>query len=368
MEYRKLPRGDEKLSTLGLGMGGIEKCSPDEIQAVIERAIENGINFFDLCAGGKVVYEPFGKAIKGKRERVHFQLHFGAVYKDSGEYGWSRDLKKIKKTFEWEMNLLGTDFVDFGFLHCVDEESDLKDITKNGIFDFVKGLKEKGIVKHIGFSSHTPSIANKLLDTGVADIMMLSVNPAYDLERGDEYGIGTTKERAELFRRCEREGVGITVMKPFHGGQLLAENTSPFRKALTKNQCIQYCLDRPAVLAVVPGVRNLNDLYELLKYPSSNEEERDYSVIAEFTPESAVGNCVYCNHCQPCPAKIDIGIVNKYYDLSLAGDKMAKNHYDKLAIKADACKKCGHCDKRCPFKVKQQEKMKKIAEYFGKGV
>lgn len=80
----------------------------------------------------------------------------------------------------------------------------------------------------------------------------------------------------------------------------------------------------------------------------------------------AVGNCVYCNHCQPCPAGIDIGIVNKYYDLALAGGKMTADHYGKLKIKADACIKCGHCDKRCPFKVKQQSKMQKIAEYFGK--
>ena len=44
-------------------MGGIQNASPDEIQMVIERAIENGINFFDLCAGGKNVYEPFCRAI-----------------------------------------------------------------------------------------------------------------------------------------------------------------------------------------------------------------------------------------------------------------------------------------------------------------
>lgn len=368
MEYRKLPRGNETIGALGLGMGGIQNCSQDEIQAVIERAIANGINFFDLCAGGKSVYEPFGRAIQGKREKVHFQLHFGAVYKENGEYGWSRNLKTIQDTFAWELNALGTNYVDFGFLHCIDEESDFHDIVKNGIFDYVKGLKEKGVVKHIGFSSHTPSVAHKLLDTGVMDMMMFSINPAYDLECGDEYGIGTTNERAELFRRCEAEGVGISVMKPFHGGQLLSEKTSPFKQALTKNQCIQYCLDRPAVLAVVPGVRGLNDLNELLKYPASTKGDRDYSVIGEFTPESAVGNCVYCNHCQPCPAGIDIGIVNKYYDLSLAGDKMAANHYGKLVVKADACLKCGHCDKRCPFKVKQQRKMQKIAEYFGKGV
>lgn len=367
-EYRKLPRGDERIATLGLGMGGIQKCSSDEIQAVIERAIENEINFFDLCAGGKNVYEPFGRAIAGKRERVYFQMHFGAVYKESGEYGWSRDLDEIKRTFEWELSVLGTSYADFGFLHCIDEDDDFEAVKQKGIFNFVKGLQAQGVVRHLGFSSHTPSVANKLLDTGVMDMMMFSINPAYDLECGDEYGIGTTNERAALFRRCEKEGVGISVMKPFHGGQLLADGTSPFRRALTKNQCIRYCLDRPAVLAVVPGVRNLNDLYELLKYPASSAEERDYSLIGEFTPEAAVGNCVYCNHCQPCPAGIDIGIVNKYYDLSLAGDDIAKDHYGKLAVKADACLACGHCDSRCPFGVKQQDKMKKIAGYFGKEV
>ncbi len=364
MEYRKLPRGEEKLSTLGLGMGGIQNTPQAEIQAVIEKAIDNGINFFDLCAGGRSVYEPFGRAIEKNREKVHFQLHFGAVYNKKGDYGWSRNLKAVKETFEWELKALKTDYADFGFFHCVDEESDFEDIKSSGIFDFVTKLKQDGIVRHIGFSSHTPSVANELMDTGIVDMMMFSINPAYDLECGDEYGIGSTNERAALFRRAEAQGVGISVMKPFHGGQLLSAETSPFKKALTKNQCIQYCLDRPAVLAVVPGVRSLKDLDELLKYPSSTAEERDYSVIGEFTPDAATGNCVYCNHCKPCPAGIDIGLVNKYYDLSLAGDKMAHNHYDKLVVKADACLACGHCDKRCPFKVKQQNKMKKIAEYF----
>ena len=134
-----------------------------------------------------------------------------------------------------------------------------------------------------------------------------------------------------------------SVTKPFHGGQLLEDNTSPFHKALTRNQCIQYCLDRPAVLTVVPVVRGTDDLDELLKFNLTTLEERDYSVIGQFTPEAAVGNCVYCNHCQPCLAGIDIGIVNKYYD--------------KLKVKADACLKCGHCDKRYPFKVEEQKRM-----------
>ena len=59
MEYRQLPRGNEheRFSVLGLGMGGIQKCSDSEIEQVIRTAIENGINFFDLCGGGKNVIQ-----------------------------------------------------------------------------------------------------------------------------------------------------------------------------------------------------------------------------------------------------------------------------------------------------------------------
>ena len=43
-----------------------------------------------------------------------------------------------------------------------------------------------------------------------------------------------------LYRRCEAEGMGISVMKPYSGGQLLDAETSPFGHALTACQCIQY--------------------------------------------------------------------------------------------------------------------------------
>lgn len=365
MEYRKLPHGNEneKFSVLGLGMGGIQHTPQDEIEAIIKKAIDNGINFFDLCAGG-AVYEPFGKAIKGKREKVFLQVHFGAVYDENGEYGWCRDFDTIKKTFEWELSKLGTDYVDFGFLHCVDEEEDFEKLIEIGVVDYLKELKEKGIVRHIGFSSHTPSVANRIIDTGIIDIMMFSINPAYDFEKGDEYGIGTVNERFELFRRCEREGVGISVMKPFFAGQLLRADQSPFKVALTHNQCLQYAIDRPGVLVAVPGVQTMEHLNTLLNFIDATKEEKDYSIIGSFTADTITGTCVYCNHCQPCPSDIDIGLVNKYYDLALAGDEIAKNHYTKLFVKADACIKCGHCDKRCPFGVKQVKRMEEINKYF----
>ncbi len=367
MEYRQLPHGSsrEKFGVLGLGMGGIQHTPPAEIEAIIRKAIDNGINFFDLCAGG-AVYAPFGRAIQGQREKVFLQVHFGAVYDENGEYGWCRDFETIQKTFTWELETLGTDYVDFGFLHCVDEDADFDKLIEIGLLDYLKDLKAQGIVRHIGFSSHTPSVANRILDTGLIDMMMFSINPAYDFEKGDEYGIGSVSERFQLFQRCQAEGVGISVMKPFFAGQLLTADQSPFGVALSHCQCLQYAIDRPGVLVAVPGVQTMSHLDTLLGFLTASEEEKDYSIIGSFTADTITGTCVYCNHCQPCPAGIDIGLVNKYYDLALAGDTIAANHYDKLAITADACLQCGHCDSRCPFQVAQSQRMLDIARKFGK--
>lgn len=365
MEYRHLPHGteSENLSVLGLGMGGIGKTPADEIEAIIRKAIANGINFFDLCAAGSV-YAPLGRAIKDCRDRVFLQCHFGAVYDENGEYGWCRDFDTIKKTFLWELETLGTDYVDFGFLHCVDQDEDFDKLVEIGVLDYLQELKAQGIVRHIGFSSHTPSVANRIIDTGLIDMMMFSINPAYDFEKGDEYGIGSVKERFDLFQRCACEGVGISVMKPFFAGQLLSAEHSPFGAALSHSQCLQYAIDRPAVLVAVPGVQTMEHLDQLLEFISATDEEKDYSIIGTFTADTISGTCVYCNHCLPCPAGIDIGLTNKYYDLATAGDILAANHYTKLSVKADACLHCGHCESRCPFGVKQESRMQLIDSFF----
>ena len=367
MEYRQLPRGTEKekISVIGLGLGGIGTTAADQIEAIIRKAIDHGINFFDMCTAG-ATYAPVGRAIAGRREKVFLQVHFGAVYDENGEYGWCRDFDTIQKTFLWELKTLGTDYVDFGFLHCVDEDEDFDELCRIGVLDYLKELKAQGVVRHIGFSSHTPAVANRILDTGLVDMMMFSINPAYDFEKGDEYGIGSVKERIALFQRCAREGIGISVMKPFFAGQLLRADQSPFGVALTHTQCLQYAIDRPGVLVAVPGVQTMEHLEQVLHFLEATEEEKDYGVIGTFSADAIAGTCVYCNHCQPCPAGIDVGLVNKYYDLAVAGDSIAANHYTKLSVQADACLQCGHCESRCPFGVKQQSRMKEIAEYFAK--
>lgn len=367
MEYRKLPHGKESISVLGIGTGGLQNNSTDEIERIIKKAIAMGINYFDLCCGAENIFAPFGKAIQNCRDKVYIQVHFGAVYDEKGAYGWTRELKRIKETFSWILKELNTDYVDMGFVHCIDDEDDFEEVKRNGILDYIVGLKEKGIVRHIGFSSHTPIVSNKLLDTGLMDMFMFSINPAYDFDLNSHdmgLSMGEVTERMDLFKRAEANGIGISVMKPFYAGKLLDENESPFKVPLSKNQCLQYALDRPAVLTTLPGIRNMNDLEELLPFINASKEELDYSIIGSFNKLITNGICVYCHHCQPCPKGLNIGLINKYYDLAKAGDKLAVLHYDKLNIKASECIHCHHCDKRCPFLVKQSDRMIEINNYF----
>lgn len=362
MEYRKLPHGNEEISIIGLGTSSIGTATEKEAIKTIKDAINAGINYFDLASGHANTFKAFGKAIKGQREKVYLQIHFGANY-ETGEYGWTTNLNKIKQSVKWQLENLQTDYIDFGFIHCIDEEADLSKMEETGVIDYILELKERGIIHHLGLSSHTPALVHKVLDKYPLDMVMFSINPAYDYKQGD-YAIGDVDERMNLYRRLEKEGVAISVMKAFSGGQLLESDKSPFHHALTETQCIAYALDKPAVVTVLPGIRNHSDLERILKYNEATDEEKDYSILASFKQVEHTGTCVYCKHCHPCPRGLDIALINKYYDLAMLGDELAKDHYHHLEKKAGDCIKCGHCNHRCPFSVDQMARMETIKNYF----
>ena len=300
MEYRKLPHGGEDIGVIGFGTSYIGRADEKEIEATIALALEMGINYIDLASADARPFPCFGRVVGGAREKVHYQIHFGAIYKD-GPYARDYNLEAVKRSIDWQLEQLRTDYIDVGFIHCVDEQAELEELLSGGVIDHIKALKRQGVVRHIGLSTHTPAIAHRVLDLGLPDVLMFSLNPAYDYRQDGDYSDGTLDERHELYRRCEALGVGISVMKTYAGGQLLDEKTSPFHRALTPYQCIQYALDRPGVMTVLPGFRDREDVRRTLGFFEAEAAERDYSVIGSLTPEDTRGRCVYCNHCQALP-------------------------------------------------------------------
>ena len=149
-------------------------------------------------------FAAYGRAMKDIRDKVYFQIHFGANY-ETGTYGWTTNLDTVKRSVDWQLNALQTDYIDFGFIHCIDELADLHEVEKTGIIRYIEKLKEKGVVRHIGLSSHTPSLVNKVLDMGILDMLMFSIDPSYDFAGGLEpnyaannYAVGSVAERRKM--------------------------------------------------------------------------------------------------------------------------------------------------------------------------
>ena len=280
MEYRIHPGTGDKIGVIGFGTGPIAEAGEREAAAALTRAYERGVNYLDLAAAGARAFPYVGAALASVRKELFYQVHFGANY-ESGEYGWTTDLDTVKRQVDWQLKELKTDYIDYGFIHCLDEEKDWRSYQENGVLDYLLEMKKAGVVRHIGLSSHTPELAAKILDTGLVEQMMFSINPAYDYQQG-EFAIGGAQERLALYRRCEAERIGISVMKPFSAGQLLDDKTSPFGRALTKVQCIQYALDKPGVLTVLPGIRGLEDMEEALAMSKPFAMDR-YAVLEVLT-------------------------------------------------------------------------------------
>ena len=364
MLYRELPHTGEPISIIGMGAGSLHQSSSSEIERIVDAAVDAGVNLFDFIPSRGEVLNPMGRALSRHRDKVNVQVHMGACY-ETGSYGWTTNARKAIAEFERRLAALHTDYADFGFIHCIDEDADLDRVMNGGIWDYAQARKADGTIRHLGFSTHSTHIARRLLETEAFDLAMFSINPMYDYTNESDYGRGETSDRAQLYRLFEQKGVGVSVMKAFAGGQLFDASASPFGKALTEDQCIQYALDRPGVVSVLPGIRTMDDLRDALAFLNAAPEDRDYSVLGSVTPKSAEASCVYCNHCQPCPAGLEIGLINKYYDLVRQGDEMARDHYLNLQAHAGDCTGCGHCDKRCPFGVAQTARMREIASYFG---
>lgn len=365
MEYRKLRNG-QKISTIGIGVGnyGYEHVSLDEIEKIFHTAFDKGVNFFDTCMSVSYPAEAIAKSIKSKRENLIMQNHLCVGY-PTGEYQHLLKLDEIKDSFAKELKKYGTDYSDIGTVHFVDEESDLIRLIETGVFDHAFELKKTGIIRNVAFSSHTPSVALKTLEKYDFDAMFFGVNAGYDYEPCEE-GLRVSEERLRLYNLCKERDTAITVMKVYNNGQLLNQRFSPFGRAMTHAQCMQYALDRPAVVACLAGAITAEEMEKTLKFCDATPEERDYSFIKHLKKEDIPQGCTYCGHCMPCPQGIKIPSINRYYDLAKAGDPLAFEHYKNLSIHAVLCIGCGHCAEECPFHVNMPGRMKEIADFFVK--
>jgi len=347
MQYRTFQKTGIQVSEISLGAEHIESAPYETVREILDMAMAAGVNYTDLFMGSPDIRDHFGRALKGRRDRMMIAGHLGAAWKD-GQYHRTRDMQMVKDFYYDLLKRLDTDYIDMLMIHYVDEMDDLKTCLEDGILEFALAQKQKGAARMIGIATHVPQVARAAIATGHMDAIMFSVNPLFDLMPPD-YGIdklwnekdslqsqvSMDNERRDLYTLCERECVGIVVMKTYAGGRLLGEDT-PVK--LTPSQCIHYALSQPGVVAAVLGCRSAEEYAQSLRYLSASEGEKDFSIAyREALKWSGTPKCLYCNHCLPCPRHIDIAA--------------AMRRVDAGGAPPAECTGCGVCETRCPFNV-----------------
>ncbi len=379
MEYRVLGKTGLKVSEVGFGGEWLERHEAAESVELLRYAHSKGINIVDCWMPDPKSRDIIGQAMEGCRESWYVQGHIGSTYQN-GQYVRCREMEHVRPAFEDLLKRLHTDYIDLGMIHYIDSVEEWNRVMNSDFTEYVRDLHAQGKIRHIGLSTHNPVIGKLAVKTGFIEMILFSINPAFDMRPatedldsmfdgydGDYSGIDP--ERAEVYRLCEEKEVGITVMKGFFGGALFDEKRSPFGVTFTPAQCIHYALTRPGVSSILCGYDTKEQIDEAVSYETATAEELDYaSVIASAPMHSYMGQCTYCGHCKPCPVNIDIAMVNKFYDLAVSQEKVPESvqaHYEALGTTASACVECRSCESRCPFGVKVAERMKKTQRLFG---
>ena len=383
MEYRTLGSTGLRVGVVGLGCGGFDDLDSATSRELVYAALDRGMNYMDIYDANPKVRSNIGYGLGDRREEMIIQGHVGCWW-NGDSYERTRDVEKCKKGFEDLLTRLHTDYIDIGMIHIVDKMEDWQAIQGSDYLKYVQDLKKQGKIKHIGVSSHNAKVALEIAKSGLVEVIMFSLNPAFDRtqpeaspwdpETFNNMLPGIDPVRVELYDYCYQHQIAITVMKVYGGGdRLLDAEKSPLKKALTRDQCMAYALSKPCVAVGLCSAKNANELDDYLHYLKATDAEKDYNAVlnaptAQVCEKAGKGECTYCKHCAPCPVGIDIAKVNKLLvDAQQAGkvtDELAAE-YKQLEHHAGECVGCGACEERCPFDVPVREKMKEAEKVFG---
>ena len=372
MKYRKLGKTDLDVSIIGLGTEYLNRKSRKTVVSVVHEAIERGINYFDLIFAFPEYRDNFGASFKGYRDKIIITGHLGCA-ETNGQYRLSRDVKENEILFLDLLSRLHTDYVDILMIQMVNTVESYDRVMKpGGLMELARRFQREGKARFIGISGHKAPGVMRFIKNNHIDVLMFPINLAWDF----------MPDRKEVFQTCVSQNVGLVAMKPFAGGRLFQQENS-----ISPVKCINYVLTQPGVSTTVPGVKNAKQLRAALHFLEASDEEKDFNTIITEFQQDLKGNCVYCNHCLPCPVGIDIGriiqMVDKaMYNISsdLKGDyktlrkkinfyypgriRTSRSQFKGLSVKASECVECGVCIERCPFDVDVISKMKLAVKLF----
>jgi uncharacterized protein len=327
---KRMVLGKTGIEAVRMGFGGIPIQRVSETQAVevVLYALDKGMDFLDTSRMYTNSETRIGKALKESGKKV-------AVATKS----FARSADGIQRDVETSLKELQRDYIDLYQCHGISSDEEYRLITSpNGALEGLLRAKEQGLIGHVGITSHSLDLLEKVLEDGLFETIMVCLS---FLEPAAE---------EKILPKARAKNVGVIAMKPFSGGVIEAPETA-----------LKWALSFPDIL-VLAGVEHK----ELIDQ-NWNVFQGDYGIadsekqkMEEIRKEFDKKFCRRCDYCQPCPAEIPIQFVLgvrsmvKRTGTAMMQTPMMRNMVEKAAN----CTECGDCLERCPYGLPIPEMIK----------
>lgn len=361
MYYNKLGNTDLFISMLGFGAMRlpIGKTNPDfgPAIALIQSAIQRGINFFDVGTFYCHYHceEAFGLATQ------HVPLEQLLICGKNSSHqtnsaGWLAQLQNTLRVFHRQ-------YFDLYFIHYLTLAEWQDFFVQKNMIAQIEKAKQAGLIRYLGFSSHdTPGNIKILLDTGYFSAVILPFNLLQ-------------QQYAEVMSHAYERGSGVIAMNPLAGGALAKSDLYVEQLAGNKREeiaglALNYVFSQPFIHSVLSGMESkaiLDANLTILKQKRLTPTEilgMNEAIAIEKAKRYLP--CTACQYCMPCIKGIDIPgmikIVNNYN--ILRGKGMFFRDYAELAVNAECCVQCGFCKEKCPQGIDIPGIMQQACELF----
>lgn len=363
----------KEIAKLGFGLMRLpmagEEIDMAQVNKMVDSFMEKGFTYFDTAyvyINGKSEVAA-REAIVKRYPRESFQL---ATKMPLWSVHKHEDLKPI---FDMQLERTGAGYFDFYLLHSLSRES-LDKIEKVDAWSFVEEMKEKGLIKHIGFSFHDEAkYLDKLLTKYPrTEFVQLQINYA-DWEDNNV-------QSRQCYEVAMKHNKPVIIMEPVKGGSLAA--MSPEIQSIFKAEkpdmsvaswAVRFAASLDGVITVLSGMSDTEQMNDNLSYmshfkPLQDSERKTIERVVGELKKVPVIPCTACKYCvDGCPQKINIpGIFEGYNNYKIYKNlETSKGHYGWMTGnggKASACIACGACESHCPQHIGIIDSLKEIAE------
>ena len=284
----------------------------------------------------------------------------------------SEDYEEI---FQTQLKRTGLEYFDYYFLHGISEEK-LDMIDSTGGWDYMKRLKERGLVRHIGFSFHSPAacLDRILAEHPETELVQLQINYAdWDSD---------TVQAGACYETARKHAVPVTIMEPIRGGALAVMHPDAAQvirdyapESTAAYWALRFCASLDGLITILSGMSSLEQVDENTRVMASMQplEEADRRMLSRVMEKlNALPTipCTGCKYCiTNCPKNIPtpeiIHQLNEYTKYqNLDGVRRSYAMETKDGGRASDCVECRSCEEHCPQHLHITELLKKAAATF----